>query len=225
MLASTAGERAATFTLDKAGVEAVKWLAFALMVADHLARYAFPSLGPIPWLLGRLVFPLFALAFGMVAYTAAASKDWRPVYRLVVWGLVAQVPMAFAVPKLQALNVLFTFACGLILGRAFFAGAPIWRRCLGGVLALIASCACEYGPIGAALVASALWWGSSHSRWSLAAVAASIGLLTAINGTAFGVLALPLGLAMLRWPIEVPRIPRLFYYGYVAQWALVWAVA
>lgn len=225
MHASTVGNRASAFALDASGVEAIKWLAFALMVADHLARYALPSLGPVPWLLGRLVFPLFAIAFGAVAVSAIRAKDSRPLLRLVIWGAVAQVPMAMAVPELRALNVLFTFACGLLIARSFVSGASIWRRVLGFALAVLASCACEYGPVGALLVASCLWWGATRSNWAVSAVIVAVALLTPINATAFGLLAVPVAWAFLRWPIEVPRIPRLFYYGYVAQWALVWAVS
>lgn len=210
-------------TGDLEGVEAIKWLAFALMLLDHLARYALHGLGPLPWLLGRLVFPLFALALG---FGLARRRAYGDLFlRLVVWGCVAQAAMLWAAPGTFKLNVLFTFACGIVIAEAAFS-----RRTVLGVLfalaALVASCAAEYGPVGALLVFAGIWYGRAHSEkpahWpSALAFAALVLMLTPINGTAFAVLAMPAAWALMRWPVEIPRVPRLFYAGYVAQWCVV----
>lgn len=241
-------------TGDWAGLEAIKWLAFALMVLDHLARYAISGLGPLPWLLGRLVFPLFAIALGV---GLARRRDLSDVaLRLLVWGTVAQGALIFAVGRAPYLNVLFTFAAGVVWAHCLVSPArsrpaglealkdgvregpfgpshgfgSIAARSAVGLLALLLACASEYGPIGALLVVSAIWFGRRHldgaRHWpSVVALVVAVALLTPINSTAFAMLALPVAWLLLRWPVEVPRVRRLFYSGYVAQWALVGAVA
>lgn len=223
-------------TGEVVGLEAIKWVAFALMVLDHVARYAIEGLGPVPWLLGRLVFPLFAIALGA---GMARRKDLADMLlRLVVWGAVAQAAMLFAYPGARQLNVLFTFGAGVAIaaliqkfgsaeGRRPFA---IMLSLLGLLGAVLTACASEYGPVGAALVASAIWAGRRHdgggAHWpSALTLTACVILLTPINGTAMAVLALPVAWAALRWPVELPRVRRLFYVGYAAQWAAVGALA
>lgn len=223
-------------TGDVAGLEAIKWLAFALMVFDHLARYAIEGLGPLPWLLGRLVFPLFAIALGAGVARRKGLNDM--LLRLVVWGTIAQGAMLFAFPEAHSLNVLFTFAAGVGISIAILKlGSAEGRRpfafmlCAAGIIvALLTACASEYGPVGAALVASAIWAGRRHdgggAHWPSAfTLTACVVLLTPINDTGFAVLALPVAWALLRWPVELPRVRRLFYAGYAAQWAIVGAVA
>jgi hypothetical protein len=203
------------------GVEAIKWLAFLLMVGDHVARYAVPGLGPVPWLAGRLVFPLFAIALGVGVARRHELRD--VVVRLVLWGCLAQAAMMFAVPQVRALNVLFTFAVGSGVVQLARAQGRVVARALGFVALLVASCAVEYGPIGCALIAASIWAARRHVDGarhlpSTVALCAAVVCLWPINGTPVAVLALPVAWALLRWPIELPRVPRLFYRGYVAQW-------
>lgn len=221
MRVSMIGEVTGTKVSSLAGVEAVKWLAFALMLGDHLARYALPTLGAVPFVLGRLVFPLFALALGLGAGAARSDRSRHSlVFRLAVWGIVAQAAKQFAVPDTLELNVLFTFAAGVVIYHAVVLRVAVhwWLGALG---ALVASCACEYGPVGALLVAGALWYGRTRHPGVLAAVAVSVALIGIQNGTQFGLLALPVAWALLQWPIELPRIRRFFYGAYVAQWVVI----
>lgn len=218
----------ASKTGEPEGLEAIKWLAFALMVIDHLARYAIDGLGPLPWLGGRLVFPLFAIALGI---GLARCTSRRSVFlRLVAWGVAAQLAMLIAAPGTVALNVLFTFAAGVALAEALLEQRVIYQRIAIAIVALLAACLAEYGPIGAGLVAAAIWYGREHRNGALhwpSALALAFGvlMLSPINGTAFGMLALPVAWVLTTWPIEIPRVRRLFYGGYVAQWCLVAGVA
>lgn len=213
-------------TGDVAGLESIKWLAFALMLIDHLARYAVEGLGPLPWLLGRLVFPLFAIALGVGVSRRRDLGDL--VFRLAVWGVVAQGAMLFAAPATRSLNVLFTFAAGVVFAQGLICRRLPWL--VGAVPALLISCASEYGPLGAAMVATAIWAARAHldgaRHWpSTLALVLAVGLLTPINGNPFALLALPVAWVLLRWPVELPRVRRLFYVGYAVQWAAVGALA
>lgn len=223
MRASMTGEAVAG---RLAGVEAIKWIAFVLMVLDHVARYAVPGMGPLPWLLGRLVFPLFAIALGMTAGEARADGSRADlVLRLAVWGGVAQAAMLFAAPSAVSLNVLFTFASGVTLFHACVTRSRRVAWWIAAGVALVFSCACEYGPVGALMVTAALWYGRTRHAMALAPLSLSLLLVGVVNHSQMGALALPLALAMLAWPIELPRVRRFFYAGYVAQWVFVGVVA
>lgn len=221
-------QKSALTATDTPGLEAIKWLAFALMVLDHVARYAVPGLGPVPWLLGRLVFPLFAIALGV---GLSRRQDLRDVAtRLALWGCIAQGAMLVAVPRGVELNVLFTFAAGVgVVQLARARGRSIALRALAISGIVVASCLVEYGPIGVAVVASAIWAAHRHAQggrhWlSVGALAFSVLCLWPINATPMAVLALPVAWALLRWPIALPRYRRLFYRGYAAQWVAVAAL-
>lgn len=224
-------QKSALTGTDTPGLEAIKWLAFLLMVGDHLARYALPGLGPVPWLLGRLVFPLFAIALGV---GVSRRRDLHELAgRLVLWGCVAQGATLVAVPQFHQLNVLFTFAAGVALVQLARArGRALIARIAGAVAIGVASVLVEYGTVGVLLVACAVWAGAEHATgegraraWSKVALFLAVALLWPINQTPTALLALPVAWALLRWPIELPRFRRLFYRGYAAQWLLVAFVA
>ncbi|MCX2524091.1 TraX family protein [Larsenimonas rhizosphaerae] len=95
-----------------------KWLALITMTLDHVARYLLVPAGhgQALWIMetaGRIAFPLFA---AMVAWHALydTSRHWRYTRRLLIIGLVAQLPFMLLTGGL-ALNVCFTLALGLML--------------------------------------------------------------------------------------------------------------
>ena len=95
-----------------------KWLALITMTLDHVARYLLVPAGhdQALWVMdtaGRIAFPLFA---AMVAWHALydTSRHWRYTRRLLIIGLVAQLPFMLLTGGL-VLNVCFTLALGLML--------------------------------------------------------------------------------------------------------------
>ncbi|QEL12336.1 TraX family protein [Kushneria phosphatilytica] len=99
-----------------------KWLALISMSVDHVTRFALPAAWPLGWAsdtVGRVAFPLFA---AMVAWHALfdTRNPWRYARRIVMIGLVAQLPYMLMprVLSMPVLNVCFTLALGLIVGSA-----------------------------------------------------------------------------------------------------------
>ena len=97
----------------------LKWMAAALMLADHIGLY-FAYLLPVPVtmalrLLGRLAFPIFAYytAFGFLR----TSNRLRYFSRMLVFGILTQV-MFYAAHKITGsytfMNVILTFTLSIL---------------------------------------------------------------------------------------------------------------
>lgn len=209
-------------TLAWGQVEAVKWLAFALMLGDHLNAYLFGYGSGLAYLGGRLVLPLFAfcLAFGFVQ--ASHGSQSRVLRRLVVWGIVAQLPWLAFEHGVYVLNVMGTLWAGC---AAWYAvqRARSWRIALWLLAVIVVGGVSEYGIAGVLVVLSACWFFARRDLASAAAVLASLLLLQPINGTYFALASVLVWLGARFLP-EVPRARGLFYKAYAAQWAALWAV-
>ena len=112
-------------------VEALKWLALALMTGDHVNKYLFNGTLPFLFEAGRLALPIFVfvLAYNLARPGAFERGAYtRTMKRLAVFGAVASVPFV-ALGGLSAgwwpLNVLFTLlvvtACAYLVEK----GGPL----------------------------------------------------------------------------------------------------
>lgn len=95
-----------------------QWLALITMTVDHVVRFLIPECWDVGWAsssIGRIAFPLFA---AMVAWHGLFNTRDPICYaqRILIIGLVAQLPY-LAMPRddLQ-LNICFTLALGLCWG-------------------------------------------------------------------------------------------------------------
>lgn len=207
------------------GVEAVKWLAFVLMVLDHATIFLTDERPAWAYLLGRLVFPLFAMALAhglSKGGELAVEVCWR---RLLMWACVAQVPFAFLVPGV-VLNVLFTFWAGVFLYSAFTWNRWSVARALLACAALLVAGVVEFGVVGVALVVACLGHARAEGvarRWWLGGFWLALTLLHAVNGVPVAMLAPLVFWAVVKW-VEVPRWRHAFYWLYPAQWAAVAAI-
>ncbi len=208
-------------TLAWGQVEAVKWLAFALMLGDHVNAYFLGYGSGLAYLGGRLVLPLFAfsLAFGFVQ--ASHGSQSRILRRLVVWGIVAQLPWLAFEHGVYLLNVMGTLWAGC---AAWYAvqRARSWRIALWLLAVIVVGGVSEYGIAGVLVVLSSCWFFARRDVASAAAVVASLLLLQPINGTWFALVALGVW-AAARYLPELPRARGWFYRAYPAQWAVLWA--
>ena len=128
-------------------VEALKWLALALMTGDHVNKYLFNGTLPFLFEAGRLALPLFVfvLAYNLARPGAFERGAYtRTMKRLAVFGAVASVPFV-ALGGLAAgwwpLNVLFTLlvvtACAYLVekgGTLHLVGAGLVFLVGGGLV-------------------------------------------------------------------------------------------
>ncbi len=208
-------------------LEAVKWLALLLMVADHTNKYLLHDASQTLFNSGRVAMPLFVF---VLAYNLARSDAYqlgahvRTMKRLALFGLLATPPF-MALGGLLAgwwpLNILFallamtaiiycleeqTISCYLIACAVFIVGGSsveFWWPVLAFGIALWWYCKTPHiGPVIIALVA--------------------LLLLRLINGNYWAFAALPLLIASTAVNIPVPRYQWLFYFFYPIHLTLLW---
>lgn len=95
-----------------------QWLALLTMTLDHISRYLLPDHWHADWLsasLGRIAFPLFS---AMVAWHGLHNtrSPLRYAWRILIIGLIAQLPYLTMPRDGFQLNICFTLAAGLVAG-------------------------------------------------------------------------------------------------------------
>lgn len=207
--------------MSPATQNALKWLAIATMLVDHVGALLLPEAF---WLrvVGRVAWPLFALLVG-VNLGARGVPAARYLPRLAVWAVPSQV--AFLLVGWSDLNIMVTLALGVIVWGVLRGEFPRWW--LGG-LALAPWT--QYGVLGVLLV-PLLAAAVMRRRWHLA----GLGLLTVLlsQGSFFWGFAAALAVACAgavlaiaaavgrelsrrhaRTWLTVPRVPRQLGYAF-----------
>jgi len=196
------------------GWEWLKWLAFAAMVADHLAVFFLGgALGPLR-VVGLIAFPIFCLTFG---FGLVQSFDTgRIAWRLLMPACIAQAAWD-AFHPVPHLNVLF-----VLLACAFVVALYRERAWWGYAAAAVVVCASpwlEGGPFGLLLVAGGYLAGSPQAvRWPALVAGAAFALVTAVPLVAFAAVLVTL---MPQPAIHVPRVRGLLLWGYPAHLLLL----
>jgi hypothetical protein len=206
-------------------LEALKWVALALMTLDHVNKFLFAERLPVVFEAGRVVMPLFGfvLAYNLARPQARASgAQRRTMKRLTAYALLA-TPMFVALVGWWPLNILFTLllsasiihlldrgtASGLAAAALLFAAAgalvEFWWFAVAYCLAAWAYC--RHATFARLL----LWVGATAS-------------LAAINGNPWAMAALPVIFAAPYITMHVPRHRTWFYRYYPTHLAVLWAV-
>ncbi|MND38036.1 TraX protein [compost metagenome] len=217
-----------------AGLDLVKWLAMAAMVADHL-RFIWPT---AEWLfiIGRLAFPLFCLAIAAnVARSAPGQLFTAANGRYLGWMLAFSVLSEWPYHVLDVgtgtLNIMPTLTLGLLVAWGVHHHLRVMRWIALGTLlmALLVSDVLMYGWPGVLLPSAFLMalrggWGTwlvpgfvaalanLTNHWLRANVFEPITLMT----LAAALVAAPVGLWMLRGQYggRVWRVGRWGYWFY-----------
>lgn len=215
--------RAFAFGITSAEIERLKWLALAFMLCAHLAEYVLGVSHGWPIEVGRLAFPLFAVAFALPV--ARAYPHALPVaVRLLPFAIVAQC-LAQPMREGFALNILFLF-----LAAAAWVSAsdeyPV-RRLLVRALCVAVAFAAEFSLPGFAFVLLLVRWFRDEDDVAPcygAALALFVSCYFEGSYWAFGHLvpvALVAGSSAMTW-LPSRRVSFLFPSLYVAQFGLFW---
>lgn len=215
--------KAGVFRLNSSHLELLKWVGLVAMVVDHVNLKFFADSLPGAFELGRLAFPLFAvaLAFGFVRADRAQFID--VVCRvLLVAGATMPIGMLFF--ESAQLNILFTLALGL--AAAGLSRFCAWYVAVAGFLFLGAlSIFAEYSVIGFCLVFALVQWARDQSMSNLVAAVVSLFLLFVVNGNHWAVASVAVVLLVSLSPFHVPRIKRFFLVFYPAHLLLLLGVS
>ena len=206
--------------MSAARAELLKWVGFASMLVDHIARYVHPI--PAALWVGRLAFPCFAVA---IAVQVRGVDRARVAVRLLTVAALL-LPLQWFVVGAPIASVLATLALGLLAAEGLEVASLI------GAGVFVAAVACgyiaEYSCGGVLLVAGVAVFKSGAPRLrdlSAAAIVAAAVLLIVRAGVAGAPMtAAGLGLVFAYWlagGIAVRRVKGIFLPAYVAQWVLV----
>ena len=208
-------------------IEALKWLALLLMVADHTNKYLLHDASHTLFNAGRIAMPLFVfvLAYNLArpdAYKRGAHR--RTMKRLALFGLLATPPF-IALGGLLAgwwpLNILFAL---LSLTAIIYCleQKTISDYLIACAVFIVGGSSVEFWwPVLAFGIA--LWWYCKTPQIAplIIAVVALL-LLRIINGNYWAFAALPILIASTAVTIPVPRFQWLFYYFYPIHLILLW---
>jgi len=205
------------FVIPLAGVEALKWFGLVCMIQEHVFRYVFDAY-PLPvYVLGRLAFPLFTFALA-AAVPLTNEKFGALLVRLVMWGCVSE---ALRLPVILAghdMNVLFTFALGLIVAQSV---QMRWTGLAVALVCLALSSKVEYQLFGVMFVALMRLHFVTRNGWFLIAGAAS---LCVANQSPVPALAYLVAPVIAHHVQDVQRVRGFFYWAYAGQWPVIWGL-
>lgn len=230
-LANTASAtRLPRLVLRDGAAEALKWLALALMVVDHVNKYLLDWSTPWMFAAGRLAMPVFAIVLGynLARFERSDSAGLRRVLvRLALAAAVASVPF-LALGKASAggwwpLNILVTLAsavAALLLWRSTF---PL-HRTTAALLFVVGGAVGEFFWPAMAIVLATCSYTRAPSVPTLAVLGTSTALLGLVNGNAWALAALPLVALATQLRLRMPRLRWVFYAAYPAHLAVLWAV-
>lgn len=204
--------------LEPGTVEVVKWAALVLMLIGHANLVLFDRQWAWPNEIGRAAFPAFAFCFGY-AISRVSDERWPRVFRRVLVRLL--VVGAICMPLTQAafrfdglvLNIMFTFAAGLVM---------IWasrRRdafaiTTAAVVFQVAGAFVEFMWPGILLVL-AMWASFAKPGFATQSfVFASLVAMWLVNGNPYALLLYPLVAAVVLSRQRLPRLRLLFYAFY-----------
>lgn len=220
-----------SLTFQDGGIEALKWLALASMILDHINKYLFNYSIDYFFEIGRLAMPLFGFIF---AYNMARDKkkklsEYLLVFkRLTLYGLVA-TPFFISLGGVKygwwPLNILFTFAISTLL---MYWLASDFNKTMKTVLFFVTF------SVGGAIVE--FWWPALIliiSSWAFFryrnmifyfGIALGLFGLCHINGNYFALLSIPFLISIASIDIRVPRMKRVFYHIYAAQFPIYFLI-
>lgn len=210
------------FALDSGPLEALKWLALAAMLVDHVNTAFFGH--SVGWMLpiGRIAMPLFTLvlAYNMARPGVDLSRLLR---RLLLVGMLSQPFHAVVLTggAWHPLDVLFTFAAGV----AVILLAQRGRWFVLVALLLFALLWADYSLAGVAMLVTGYLYFQRRTPATLVALVVSVLGLCVWNGNAWALWGVALFLWASRWRFEFPRWRWAFWVAYPAHLVvLAWAL-
>lgn len=200
-------------------LEAVKWVACALMLVEHYFRFVVGTLPIEIFALGRAVFPMFALSLAFGIAGASIQSQARVAVRLFAWAVIAGLAGA-VVRDAFPVNVLATLGLGILAYLSMRVGSLI------ALLAcVLAGLLVEFGPAGVISVAVfCVAAGLSDIRLQLIGIFVATAVLVVPNGVHAALVGLPIVIFLRCVNVRVPRVRRIFYWVYALQWPAFWCI-
>ena len=208
-------------------VEALKWIALALMTLDHINKYLFHNGIPAFFDVGRLTLPLFGF---VLAYNLARPDTLekgiylRVLKRLMIYGTLATIPfigLGGIAWGWYPLNIMATLFIAVSIMYLLEKGGTV-RFVLAVCIFIVGGSSVEFWWPGIALCLAA-WCYCKRPGWlALTMWIASIAALFIINRNLWALAAFPVIFLTSRISLKVPRLRNIFYIYYPAHLAVLW---
>ena len=195
--------------------EALKWLALALMVLDHVNKYLCND--ALPWVfpIARLSFPLFGfvLAYNLARPgTLSNGAAVRVMKRLAIFALIAAIPHIMLDGRFFPLNILATLLVATCAIHLFEQGGL--KRWLGILAFMAGGCIVEGNWFAIAVCVTAYRYCQSPTVLRLSSLMVSLAVLGLfINANQWALAVLPVVLLAQHVRISLKR-QRHFFYGF-----------
>jgi hypothetical protein len=208
-------------------LEALKWIAAALMLGDHVNKYLLAYGEPVLFALGRLSLPLFVfvLAYNLARPERAGLGHSKTLWNLAAFGVVAQIIVQVLRESwtILPLNILFTlWLLTAAVASIEATSAPRWQHVAKTAALVILGGAFVEFWWPAVLGGLAAWWYSrTGSGTAMACSILACASLFLINGNGWSLAAIPLIALAMHLPVRVPRLRWFFYAFYPAHLLLM----
>ncbi len=188
--------------------EAIKWLAIASMLLDHIGAVLMPDALALR-VVGRLAFPLFCLLIGF--NLARGVHAGRYVWMMAAFAGLSQLPYYLVFGDPLKLNIFVTLLAGVVVVGLWHNQLPAWW-----VFVLPFTIVSSYGVFGVLLIPA---FALVFHRARLVEFALPFALLGLAQGSlAFGLFAqvvFVLFLILLPFAGRLPRVPKpVFWWFY-----------
>ncbi|MFL6662974.1 MAG: TraX family protein [Rhizobacter sp.] len=205
-------------------IEALKWLALALMVLDHVNTFLYQRSLPGAFQAGRLVFPIFAFVLACnLARPDALQRGvhQRVMARLALFAVLATPAHWMLVGHWWPLNILVTLLAGTIVvwglerGDAAGGACAVAAFVVGGLVG-------DYLYPGVAMIVAAWSYCRQPSPGKLMLWILFTASLVMVNFNLWALAAVPVILLATRVELRVPRLRWLFYALYPIHLTVLW---
>jgi len=205
-------------------LEALKWLALALMVLDHVNSFLFDRKLPGAFQAGRSVFPLFAFVLACnLARPQALQRGVhvRVMRRLALFALLATPAHWALVEHWWPLNILVTLLAGTATVYGLERGGAL-GVIVAGIAFAVGGLVGDYLYPGVAMFVAAWVYCREPTPRHLVAWIVFTAALVLVNFNAWALAAVPVVLLARRVDLRVPRLRWMFYAVYPLHLTVLW---
>ena len=215
--------------IHEGALEALKWIALALMTGDHINKYLFNGTLDFFFEAGRVAMPLFifVLAYNLARPDALERGVYfRTIKRLALFGVLASLPF-IALGGVRAgwwpLNIMFTLLA--ITAVLYLVELRTKSSYVGAALLfLVVGSSVEFWWPALAF-GLAVWWYCKRPNWMPVALAvAALATLWFVNSNGWALAAVVVILAASVVDLRVPRMRWAFYAYYPIHLAALWLI-
>ena len=208
-------------------LEALKWLALLLMVADHINKYLLHDASHTLFNCGRIAMPLFVF---VLAYNLARPDSFKngaqthTLKRLALFGLLATPPFMALGGLLEGwwpLNILFALL-SLTAIIYYLEQQTITGYLIACTIFIVGGSSVEFWWPVLAFGIAVWWYCKTPQLTALIIAVVALFLLRLINGNDWALAALPVLFLSTAINIPMPRYQWLFYYFYPVHLSLLW---